>query len=298
VRSLNRNLGGDNSFMSTFIVIILYLILAPIAGGFLAGIDRKLSARMQARVGPPIRQPFYDVFKLLQKENLVVRRSQNFYIFYFLILVIFTGALFFSGGDILLVIFALTLAAIFFVLAGFKASSPYSFIGAYRELLQIVSYEPAVLLSAAGMYMVTKSFYVVDIVNYPEPLVMYLPGVFLSFLFVLAMKLRKSPFDLSTSHHAHQELVKGITTEFSGRALAMIEVAHWYENILIMGIVYLFFANNILVGLAITALIYFFMIVVDNVCARVKWQHALASCWAVAFILGVGNIVILYLIRK
>jgi len=71
-----------------------------------------------------------------------------------------------------------------------------------------------------------------------------LPGIFISILFVLTIKLRKSPFDLSTSHHAHQELVKGLTTEFSGSSLAMIEVAHWYENIMLLGFVYLFFASS------------------------------------------------------
>ena len=284
--------------MSILIKILLYIILAPLAGGVLVGLDRKLTARMQARRGPPILQPFYDVFKLWQKENLVVRRSQNFYIFYFLVLVIFTGALFFTGEDLLLVIFALALAGIFFVLAGFKASSPYSFIGAQRELLQIVAYEPAVMLCAAGMYMVTKSFYVAQIMAFPEPLIKYLPGVFFAFLYILAMKLRKSPFDLSTSHHAHQELVKGITTEFSGRALAMIEVAHWYENILIMGFIYLFFASNIFMGIILTLAVYFLIILVDNTCARFKWQQALASSWLVALVCGMGNIIVLFVTKK
>ncbi len=47
---------------------ILFLLLAPIIGGLVSGIDRKLTARMQGRVGPPIFQPFYDVGKLLEKE--------------------------------------------------------------------------------------------------------------------------------------------------------------------------------------------------------------------------------------
>ncbi len=145
----------------------------------LAGWDRRISARMQARRGPPIFQPFYDVLKLWQKENVVVRRSQNFYIFFFLVLVIFTGALFFAGSDLLLVIFALTLAAIFFVLGACKASSPYSFIGAQRELIQMMAYEPMVLLTAIGMYMVTKSFYVNEIASHPTLLVLVLPGIFL-----------------------------------------------------------------------------------------------------------------------
>ena len=136
-------------------------------------------------------------------------------------MVIFTGALFFAGADLLLVIFALTLAAIFFVLGAYKASSPYSFIGAERELIQIMAYEPMVLLTAVGMYIATKSFAVDDIASHPTLLVLVLPGVFLGFLYTLEIKFRKSPFDLSCSHHAHQELVRGITTEFSGRTLAL-----------------------------------------------------------------------------
>jgi formate hydrogenlyase subunit 4 len=283
--------------MNLWIRLILYLAGAPIVGGLLAGWDRRISARMQSRQGPPILQPFYDVRKLLQKENVVVRRSQNYYILFFLLLVIFTGALFFTGADLLLVIFALTLAAIFFVLGAYKASSPYSFIGAERELIQMMAYEPMVLITAIGMYMVTKSFSVDAIAGHPKLLVLALPGIFLGFLFALEIKFRKSPFDLSCSHHAHQELVRGITTEFSGRTLAMIEVAHWYENVFLLGWVYLFFASIPALGVAVALLAFGFVILVDNVFARLKWQTALKSAWAVAAVLGFGNILILSLLR-
>lgn len=284
--------------MNIFLNILLYLILAPLIGGLLAGLDRKITARMQSRIGPPILQPFFDVLKLIDKENLVVRRSQNFYIGFFLILVIFTGGLFFTGKDILLVIFAFTLAAIFFVLAGFKASSPYSFIGAQRELLQMMAYEPIIILTAVGIYMVTRSFYISDIVAFSRPLIYYLPGILFGLLYILAMKFRKSPFDLSTSHHAHQELVKGITTEFSGKALAMIEVAHWYENMLILGFIYLFFASSPVAGVILSLLAYFLVILIDNTFARVKWQLALLSSWLVTLIFGFGNILILFILPK
>ena len=284
--------------MNPWIRLVLYLVLAPIAGGVLAGWDRRLSARMQSRLGPPILQPFYDVLKLWRKENVVVRRSQNFYIFFFLLLVIFTGGLFFAGSDLLLVVFALTLAAIFFVLGAYKASSPYSFIGAERELLQMMAYEPMVLLTAIGMYQVTKSFYVHDIASHPGLLVLALPGIFLGFLYTLEMKFRKSPFDLSSSHHAHQELVRGMTTEFSGRALAMIEVAHWYENVFLLAWVYLFFAAVPALGVAMSLLVFVFVILVDNVFARLKWQTAVRSAWTVAAVLGFGNLVALSLLGK
>jgi ech hydrogenase subunit B len=281
--------------MNPWIRLMVYLVAAPIVGGLLAGWDRRISARMQARQGPPIFQPFYDVWKLWQKENVVVRRSQNYYVFFFLLLVIFTGGLFFGGADLLLVIFALTLAAIFFVLGAYKASSPYSFIGAERELIQMMAYEPMVLLAAIGMYMVTRSFKVHDIASHPDLLVLMLPGVFIGFLYTLEIKFRKSPFDLSCSHHAHQELVRGITTEFSGRTLAMIEIAHWYENVFLLGWVYLFFASIPWLGVAVTLLVFLLIILVDNVFARLKWQTALKSAWLVAMVLGFGNILVLSL---
>ncbi len=284
--------------MNPWIRLVIYLFAAPILGGLLAGLDRRISARMQSRQGPPLLQPFYDVLKLCRKEAIVVRRSQNFYILFFLVLMIFTGALFFAGSDLLLVIFALTLAAIFLVLGAYKASSPYSFLGAERELIQMMAYEPMVLLTAIGMYMVTKSFYVHDIARHPTLLVLTLPGIFLGFLFALEIKFRKSPFDLSSSHHAHQELVRGITTEFSGRGLAMIEIAHWYENVFLLGWVFLFFAAVPVLGLLAALLVFGFVILVDNVFARLKWQTALRSAWTAAAVLGFGNILVLSLLRS
>ena len=56
--------------VKVIILVIAYLVCAPLVGGFLAGLDRKISARMQGRVGPPVLQPFYDVLKLTEKEPL------------------------------------------------------------------------------------------------------------------------------------------------------------------------------------------------------------------------------------
>ena len=283
--------------MSPWIRILIYLVAAPVVGCLLAGWDRRITARMQSRRGPPILQPLYDVQKLLQKQNIAVRRSQNLYILFFLLLVVFTGALFFGGSDLLLVIFALTLAAIFFVLGAYKASSPYSFIGAERELIQMMAYEPMILLAAIGMYMVTKSFAVDDIAGHSGLLILALPGIFIGFLYTLEIKFRKSPFDLSCSQHVHQELVRGITTEFSGRTLAMIEIAHWYENVFLLGWVYLFFASIPVLGVAAALFVFVFVILVDNVFARLKWQTAIRSAWIVAAVLGFGNILVLSLLH-
>lgn len=281
--------------MKTLGFALAYILLAPFIGGLLAGLDRRITAKMQNRVGPPILQPFYDVLKLLSKENLIVSRSQNFYVLCFLLFVIFTGALFFSGNDFLLVIFALTLANIFLVLAAYAANSPYSHIGAERELIQIMAYEPMVMMTCVGMYMVTGSFDVSTILASSKSLILYLPGVFIGFTFILTIKFRKSPFDLSLSHHAHQELVKGITTEFSGRTLAAIEVAHWYENVLFLGFVYLFFGDHPLVGFLVLTGVYLLEIFIDNSFARLKWQWTVRTSWLVAATVGLINIAFLYL---
>ncbi len=284
--------------MITIILIVAFLTGGFIAGGLLAGFDRILTARMQSRQGPPILQPFFDVFKLLGKSNIIVNNFQTFCTACFLLFILLTGAIFFSGGDLLLTIFALTVASIFLIVGAYSARSPYSTVGAERELLQMMAYEPALLIAALGMYWVTKSFYVSDIVSYSRPVVIYLPGIFLSIVFVLTIKFRKSPFDLSTSHHGHQELVKGLTTEFAGPSLAMIEIAHWYENVLLLGIVYLFFAFNPIIGIAAVVATYILEVFIDNIFARLTWQFTLASSWIVTGVAAVTNLLIITFILK
>jgi len=271
---------------------VLFLILAPLAGGLIAGIDRKITARMQGRVGPPLLQPFYDVGKLFEKERVVVTTAQNFYVLAYLVFIALAGALFFAGGDLLLTVFAFTLAHVFLVLGAYAVHSPYSHIGAERELIQLMAYEPMVILVAVGLYMVTNSFYVAEIAAVVVPAILYLPGVFIGLAIILTIKFRKSPFDISTSHHAHQEIVKGITTEFSGPTLGTIEIAHWYETVFLLGLVYLFFAWNPVIGVVAVALTYLAEIFVDNTTARVRWQAALKTGWFAALI-GIVNLAIL-----
>ena len=280
--------------MNAILSAIVFIVLAPAIGGLLAGIDRKITAHMQGRVGPSVLQPFWDVGKLFEKERVVANSMQRTYVICYFVFIIFTGALFFAGGDLLLVIFALTLAHVFLVLGAYASNSPYSHIGAERELIQIMAYEPMIILTAVGMFMVTRSFYVADVASYTQPVVLLLPGVFIGFLYILTIKLRKSPFDLSTSHHAHQELVKGLTTEFSGPTLGLIEVTHWYETVFLLGFLYLFFAFSPLLGIVLALVLYIFEMFIDNTNARAKWQFVFRSSWAIAFVLGAVNLGILY----
>ncbi|MDO4518369.1 MAG: NADH-quinone oxidoreductase subunit H [Bacillota bacterium] len=278
---------------------IAFVILAPFLGGLLAGFERKLSAKMQRRVGPPILQPFYDVAKLFQKESMAPSRYQDFYVIVFVVSIILTGVIFFAGLDLLIVIFTLTIGSTFLIVAAYSANSPYTEIGAERELLSMMAYEPMVLLTVIGFYMYTGSFNVRDIlVNDSMP---FLPmiGLFIGWMYILTIKLRKSPFDLSMAHHAHQELVRGITTEFIGSSMAWIEISHWYENVFLLGFVFLFFVNGTawgwILGVVVAIVAYFFEVLIDNCFARMKWQFAFKSSWLVAVILGTINIFVLYL---
>lgn len=290
--------------METFISIlitlgasVIFAIVATVLGCLLAGVDRIVSARMQGRVGPPLLQPFYDVRKLIDKDNVAVNGTIGTYVVCALVFTFLAGGIFFSGGNLLLCIFVITLAELMFVMAAYASRSPFSEAGAHRETLQIMAYEPMVLLLAVGFFMATGSFDLAVLPFLDSPIIFSLWGIFFGMLYILTIKLRKSPFDLSYSHHAHQELVKGVTTEMSGKTLAQIEIMHWCENILYMGWVVMFFIwgnpISIAIAIAVFILIYLFEVWIDNNFARVKWQMVLKSTWIVTLVLGGVNIIVL-----
>lgn len=287
--------------MSDFLMPIagglLYLLLAPILGGLLSGCDRIISARMQRRKGPPLLQPFYDFLKLWGKQPIAVNKAEGFYIFGFLLFVLLTGTIFFAQGDILLVVFTLTMASVCLIIAAYAVDSPYSQIGAERELVQTMAYEPMLLMVALGFYLASGSFSVGDILTGAHMNILRMPGIFFGLCFILLIKFRKSPFDISMSHEAHQELIGGLKTEISGRTLAVVEIAHWYENVFLFGLVLLFFASDTwwtwLLGLAICEIVFFAEILIDNCCARIKWERMLASTWLVCLMAGFLNIAFL-----
>lgn len=280
--------------VQTIITIILTLVLAPIIGGLLSGLDRKITARMQNRIGPPILQPFYDFFKLLGKENIIVNRFQMFYVVAHLVLMITSLVLFVLKQDLLMILFIMAFSSVALILGAMSVPSPYSRIGSHREILQIMAYEPVLVFMVVGIFLKTKSFTVESVLKMNEPLLYSLPLIFLALLYVLTIKLRKSPFDFSTSHHGHQELVKGLLTEFAGPQLALVELAHWYELVLILGFIVLFWATNIYVGLTIALVSFLFEIIIDNITARMTWKWMIWMTWTLGIGLCIINLVLLY----
>lgn len=291
-----------NLGIGSIVGIIVFVVFAPVLGCLLSGIDRKVSAGLQGRVGPRLLQPYYDFRKLLDKEDATVNGAQDLYVWLYLLFIIAAGVVFFAGGNFLLCVFVLTLGSLFLIVAAYASRSPYAELGAQREIIQVMSYEPMVLIVAAGLFMATGTFRVEDIIAADVPAIRYAPLVFIGFLYVLTIKLRKSPFDISMSHHAHQELVRGVATEFSGKTLALVELSHWYENILFLGWVGVFvmWGGFNLTGAIITVVVclavYLLEILIDNNFARVKWQTMLKSSWLVALVLGGINIVYLLFI--
>ncbi|MEA2022090.1 MAG: NADH-quinone oxidoreductase subunit H, partial [Candidatus Caldatribacteriota bacterium] len=131
---------------------IIIAFLGVVIGLFYKGIDRKLAARMQARVGPPIRQPFLDFFKLMIKENIVPQNAvpwifngvpvmslvASITILFYLPVANIPPLL--SGyGDIILIIYLLTLPAVGMIIGGFVSGSPYASVGAQREMVMMMS---------------------------------------------------------------------------------------------------------------------------------------------------------------
>jgi len=96
---------------------------------------------------------------------------------------------------------------------------------------------------------------------------------------------------LSTSHHAHQELVKGLLTDYSGSFLALTEIGHWYEVVLLLGLCSLFWATNWIGMIVMVAVTYVLEVLIDNVSARLNWRWMLGYVWAMGLTLSLVNLV-------
>ena len=227
---------------------------------------------------------------------MVTSNSQILYVYVYLGAAMASVVLFALQQDLLVILFTMALGSIALVLGGFSVRSPYSQIGAQRELMQMLAYEPVLVLAAIGAFLVTGTFMVSSIFTNSQPLLLSLPLVALSLVFVLGFKLRKSPFDTAASGHAHQELVRGLLTEYSGRYLALVELAHWYELVLVLGFVAMFWANPLPVGLLLALAFFLAIIMIDNASARLTWSTVLRATWIYGAGMAIVNLAWRYLL--
>jgi len=282
--------------LNEVVIFIAAVVIAPFIGGFLSGIDRKLTAFIQGRYGPPIWQPFYDVIKLLYKQKLLVNDFQVFSAYMYLLSAILSVGLFALKADLLMILFIMSVGLVFYIAGALSTKSPYSQVGAQRELMQMLAYEPMLIFFVISVYNVTGSFNLAQIITHGR-LILDLPLMFLLLGLVLTIKLKKSPFDLSASEHAHQELVRGILTDYSGPYLALIHIADWYEMILILAMIAILWSQNLVIGALIALATFFMDIVIDNITARMTVKWMLAFSWSISILFTIINIAYIYFRR-
>ena len=284
----------DKINWTQWISIAVSLVAAPFIGALISGLDRKVTARMQGRKGPPVIQPFYDIIKLFSKQPIALHKLQILYAFLHLVFMMLVVVLLAMGQDLLMILFAHAFSTICLVLGGMSVRSPYSRIGSMRKIMQMLAYEPILILIIVAIYLQTDSFLASSVMNMPKPMLWSMPLLFLAFLCAVAIKLNKSPFDVSTSHHAHQELIKGITVEYAGPYLGIIEIAHFYETAILFFIIMVFWQTNLYIGFGLETLAFVAILILDNTFSRLTTTWMLKYMWSIPLFLSIANIIWLW----
>lgn len=253
-------------------------LLAPLGIGLALGADRRATAAMQLRIGPPLLQPLYDLTKLFAKTPAPEDRLAAGLLVAHVVLAGSALALVLAGGDLLVAVIVLGAGHVAFILAAAAVESPYAQLGAMREVVLLVAIEPLLVVTVVAYAAVAGSFAAWEVAA-AEPLLPALPTLGLTLAVSLAAMLRKSPFDIASSHHGHQELVKGSTTEMAGRWLGLAELGHWYETAFVLALVVLAAGRLALPGLALAAATWAAVVVADNALPRARWRGVLAIAW-------------------
>jgi NADH-quinone oxidoreductase subunit H len=220
------------------------LLFTAIAGAFLSWFDRKISARVQFRKGPPLLQPFYDFFKLLLVKETILPKQGSPLIFLlaplfavfgatmagvFILLPLFNITTGFKG-DLLVIFYLLTIPSFSYIIGALASANPLAAVGGSREMKLIMSYEMTFLLVIAGVIMKSGQkfdlYSVIQTQQAATPFIGSISGVilFIVGIFCVQAKLALVPFDMP---EAEAEITEGIFIEYSGSAYAMIKLAKY-----------------------------------------------------------------------
>jgi NADH-quinone oxidoreductase subunit H len=227
-----------------YFVIYPGLLFAGIAGGIVSWVDRKVTARVQFRKGPPLLQPFYDFLKLLLvKETIIPKNSSPILFLVAPVLslfgataaavIILSPALGLQNsfrGDIIVLFYLLAIPSLMFVVGAMASGNPLSSVGASREIKLVLSYELTFLLVIAGI--IQKSGLslelntIMSIQQEEGAFIGSVSGVllFIAGLFCIQAKMGLVPFDQG---EAETEIAEGTFIEYSGSAYAMIKLTKY-----------------------------------------------------------------------
>ncbi len=256
--------------------MVFYAVGMPLIGiviGLLyKGIDRKISARMTSRIGPPIRQPFWDVGKLLLKETVTPENAVS-WIFntmpilalassMTLLLYIPFGTLkapLEGYGDLVVILYLLTLQALAMAIGGFSAGSPFASVGAQREMVLMMSYEMPLAIVITGFALIYKSFSLSTIASTPVWSIVGPIGwiglilMLIALVIVTPAELAKLPFDIA---EAETEIAEGLLSEYSGRNLALFylsDAVRSFAMIAIEVVLFVPFTLSQILGLSLSS---------------------------------------------
>ena len=220
------------------------LLFAATAGGFLSWFDRKVSARVQFRKGPPLLQPFYDFFKLLLVKETILPKYGSpvlfllapvFSVFGATMAGVFTLLPLFNidtgfRGDLLVIFYLLTIPSFSYIVGSLASGNPLAAVGGSREMKLILSYELTFLLVIAGVIMKCgQQFDLYSIIQTQQaasPFIGSVSGIllFIVAIFCIQAKLALVPFDMP---EAEAEITEGIFIEYSGAAYALIKLTKY-----------------------------------------------------------------------
>lgn len=223
-----------------FINIVVALVLAPL----FEGIMRKIRAVVHSRQGPPILQPYYDLAKLLLKEDHQVSDNFLFKIApVFCLGTVILAALFTPmvtqaplgfAGDALVLVYLLTMSAIFIILGGMASGNPYAFLGSNREMMLLLVVEPVLAITVLTCALKAHSLVLGKISAFVAggpTFSLVIAG--LAFFLVIQPEMAKVPFDLA---EAETELMEGPFIEYSGRKLALFKWAFYAKQVVFVSL--------------------------------------------------------------
>jgi NADH-quinone oxidoreductase subunit H len=221
-----------------FVVFPGFLFSAAV-GLLSTWVDRKVTARVQYRQGPPWFQPFADILKLLGKEIFVPEGAAQF-VFLAIPLVGLAAAILVSTmlwvfnadrsagfiGDLILVLYLLTVPSLALIIGGSASRNPMGALGASREMKLVLGYELPFLIAVFVVVAKTGSIIFGNIINYQAvhgPIILSLSGLLAFIVVILAVqaKLGYAPFDIA---EAEQEIMAGPLVEYSGAPLAVFRL--------------------------------------------------------------------------